>query len=123
MIAAKRRQSEQTMSVTLRNPRTGQIKIVADGWSWGCCIGCGILGLPLFRRGLQTWGSLMIVFNIVAALVALVPTERAATLDEWLTVVGIGLCIFFGARANQMALDHYLALGWEYDNSGRRFSA
>jgi hypothetical protein len=112
------------MSVTLRHPRTGEIKIAPAGWSWGCCIGCGILGLPLYRRGLQAWGSLMVVFNVVATIVVFVPTERAVTLDEWLSVIGVGLCVFFGACANRMALDRYLALGWEYANAGdRRFSA
>lgn len=108
------------MSVALRNPRTGDIKIVPQGWCWGCFFGSGILGLPLYRRGLQTCGSLMVVFNICAMLVAVMPTARAATLGTWLTVIGIGLCLFFGARANAMALDHYLALGWEYADSGRR---
>lgn len=112
------------MSVTLRHPRTGEIKIVPEGWSWGCCFGCGILGLPLYRRGLQTWGSLMVAFNVVATVVWFVPTERAAVLDDWLTVIGIGLCVFFGACANRMALDRYLALGWENANARlSRFSA
>ena len=112
------------MSVALRNPQTGELKIVADGWSWSCFFGCGILGLPLYRRGLQMWGSAMVVFNICAAIVMLVPTQRAATLGEWLTVIGLGLCVFFGARANQMALDHFLALGWDYAGAARkRFSS
>jgi hypothetical protein len=111
------------MSVALRHPRTGELKIVPEGWCWSCCLGSGILGLPLYRRGLQVWGSVMVVFNIVAAVVWLVPTARAATLDEWLTVIGVGLCVFFGARANGMALDRYLALGWEHADAGRkRFS-
>jgi hypothetical protein len=37
--------------------------------------------------------------------------------------IAVGLCVFFGARANGMALDRYLALGWEYADAGRtRFS-
>jgi hypothetical protein len=116
--------AEAAMSVRLRNPRTGAIKLVPEGWAWGCFFGSGILGLPLYRRGLPVWGSVMVVFNICAATIVLVPTARAATLDGWLTVIGIGLCLFFGARANRMALDHHLALGWEYADAGRRrFSA
>lgn len=110
------------MSVTLRQPDTGQTKIMAEGWCWSCCLFCGVLGLPLYRRGLQVWGSAMVVFNIVALVVAFVPTERAATLDIWLTVIGVGLCLFFGARANRMAIDRYLDLGWQYADPRRRFS-
>ncbi|HTT80092.1 MAG TPA: hypothetical protein VMF86_10470 [Stellaceae bacterium] len=108
------------MSVMLRNPRTGDTKIVPEGWCWSCCIGSGILGLPLYRRGLSMWGSVMVVFNICATVIVLVPTARAATLDTWLTVIGIGLSLFFGLRANRMALDHYLDLGWEYADAARR---
>ena len=111
------------MSVTLRQPDTGEIKIMPEGWCWSCCLFCGVLGLPLYRRGLQVWGSAMVVFNIVLIIVSLIPTERADRLDLGLTIVGIGLCIFFGARANRMAIDRYLDLGWQYaDPIRRRFS-
>jgi hypothetical protein len=102
------------MTVSLRNPRTGATKVMPEGWSWACCLGCGILGLPLFRRGLQLWGAVMVAFNVVVVAVELVPTERAAELDLWLTFVGIGLCVFFGFKANEMAINRYLILGWEY---------
>src|SRR5579872_3754260 len=74
------------MSVTLRRRGTGDIKVLQDGWSWGCFLGCGFLGLPLFRRGLQQWGSAMVVFNIVALIVAYVHTQRAAALYSWMTL-------------------------------------
>jgi hypothetical protein len=111
------------MSVTLRHPRTGEIKVVPEGWCWSCFIASGILGLPLYRRGLQAWGSLMVAFNILATVVWLIPTDAAATLDLWLTVIGIALCVFFGARANQMALDRYLAHGWEYSAAASQRSS
>ena len=102
------------MTVTLRQPETGRIKVLQEGWSWGCFLGCGILGLPLYRRGLQVWGSAMVVFNIAALFVTFVPTEGADTVDGWMTVIGLGLCIFFGMKANRMAIDRYLSLGWQY---------
>lgn len=102
------------MSITLRQPDTGKIKVFDQGWSWGCCLGVGILGLPLYRRGLQAWGSAMVAFNIVALVVEFVPTRRAASLDGLLTLVWLASCIFFGLKANQMAIDRYLDLGWVY---------
>jgi hypothetical protein len=107
------------MTVTLRQPETGDIKVMQDGWSWSCCLFCGILGLPLFRRGLQVWGAAMVVFNIVLLVVWLVPTERADTLYTWLSLIGIALSVFFGARANQMSIDHHLAQGWEIARPSR----
>jgi hypothetical protein len=32
------------MSISLRRPATGQIKIYQEGWSWGCFFGSGVLG-------------------------------------------------------------------------------
>ena len=109
------------MTVTLRHPQTGELKVLEEGWSWGCFFGCGILGLPLYRRGLQVWGSVMVVFNIVALVVGLVQTEDAATLDWWLTAIWIGSCVFFGMRANQMAIERYQSQGWEFADSRRKF--
>jgi hypothetical protein len=108
------------MTVSLRQPRTGEIKVLHEGWCWGCCLGCGILGLPLYRRGLHTWGSAMVAFNTVALIVAFVPTQRADRLDTLLTLIWLGACVFFGLKANQMAIDHYLELGWEYADRRRQ---
>ncbi len=112
------------MSVALRHPRTGEVKEMQEGWSWGCCLGVGILGLPLFRRGLQVWGSAMVVFNVVALVVGLVPSQRAATVNVVLTVVWLGSCVFFGLKANEMAIERYLSLGWQVADRRRdRLSA
>lgn len=108
------------MSVALRHPRTGAVKVLPEGWSWGCCMGSLILGLPLFRLGLATWGAAMVAFNIVALVVGLFPTARAAALGSWLWVIGVGLALFLGAKANEMALRRHLALGWEYAEPRRR---
>lgn len=112
------------MSVALRRPGTSDIKILQDGWSWGCFLGCGFVGLPLFRRGLQQWGSAMVVFDIVALIVGFVNTQRGADLYAWMSLIWLAACVFFGARANAMAIDHHLARGWEYAERRRqRFSA
>jgi hypothetical protein len=110
------------MTVSLRNPRTGEIKVLRDGWCWSCFFGSGILGLPLFRLGLQVQGAAMVAFNVVALAIGLVPTGNAVSLDVWLTVIGIGLCVFFGLKANEMAIQRYLAHGWEYAEPRRRWA-
>ena len=108
------------MTVSLRHPHTGEIRVLQEGWSWGCFLGSGILGLPLFRRGLQVWGAAMVVFNAVALILWLVPTHRAATLDGWMSLAGFGLCGFFGLKANRKANDRLLAHGREYADRWRK---
>ena len=104
----------RAMTVTLRQAQTGEIKVLQEGWSWGCFFGSFILGIPLYRRGLQVWGSAMVAFNVVVLLAGQVPTEAAATLYGWMSVIGLALCVFFGMRANQMAIERYLGMGWEF---------
>ncbi len=108
------------MTVSLQHPRTGEIKVMQQGWNWSCFLGSFVLGLPLFRLGLLPQGAAMVTFNIVALVVELVPTERAISLGGWLMVIGVGLSVFFGMKANEMAIDRYLAQGWEYAEPRRR---
>ena len=108
------------MTVTLRQAQSGEIKVLQEGWSWGCFLGSFFLGIPLYRRGLQVWGSAMVAFNVVALLAGQVPTEEAATLYGWMSVIGLGLCVFFGMRANQMAIERYLGMGWEFADPRRK---
>ncbi|SRR5260221_7515194 len=109
------------MSVSLRHPVTGELKVQPEGWSWGCCLGSLALGLPLFRRGLVVWGSVMVVFNTVALVAQFVPTDRAAAVYQGMTLVGAGLCLFFGLKANRMAIDRYLDLGWEFADKRQKW--
>ena len=114
------------MSVALRHPRTGEVKVLQEGWCWACFFSglLGLIGLPLFRRGLIVWGSIMVVYNVLDLIIGLVPTGRAATLYSWMFLVGIGLGIFLGTKANRMTIDRHLDHGWEYANRRRgRFSA
>ena len=107
------------MSVSLRNPLTGQIRHREEGWSWGCFLGSGFLGIPLYRRGLQVWGSVMVALDIVAFVPEFMPTERELIFDFWLTVVGLGFSIFLGMRANHMAIERYRDLGWVFADPRR----
>jgi hypothetical protein len=107
------------MSVSLRHPVTGEIRVLPEGWSWSCFFGAGFLGLPLFRRRLTVWGSAMLVFDVAAFVVGWVPTDRAATLYAWMSAIGIGASLFFGWRANAMAAEHARANGWVFADRRR----
>ena len=41
------------MSLTMKHPGTGSIKIIETGWSWSLFFGAGFLGIPLFFRGMS----------------------------------------------------------------------
>jgi hypothetical protein len=109
------------MSVSLRNSVTGQIKVQPEGWSWSCFFGVGLLGLPLFKRGLPVWGALMLVFDITALIVGWVPTERADSLYFWMSLIALAASFFFGLKANDMATRHALAQGWEFADPRRKW--
>jgi len=36
-----------------------------------------------------------------------------------MSVIGLALCVFFGMRANQMAIERYLGMGWEFADPRR----
>jgi hypothetical protein len=104
------------MSVSLRHPLTGRVKVQPEGWSWGCFIGSGILGIPLFSRGLVVWGAVMVVFNATYLIVQFIPTDWASAIETWMGIAAVALCFFFGFRANAMAIDRYLSNGWEFSD-------
>lgn len=102
------------MSVALRHPVSGRIKVLREGWSWGCFLGVGLLGLPLFSRGLAVWGAVMVTVNTVALVLGFESTKSAAALANGVWVAALGLDLFLGLKANDMAIRRYLSLGWEF---------
>jgi hypothetical protein len=102
------------MSVTLRHPVTGQIKVHEEGWSWSCFFGSGVLGVPLFRRGLRVWGAAVLVFDVTMLVVEWLPGQEATSLYAWMSAIAVAASVFFGMKANEMATQHDLANGWEF---------
>ena len=45
------------MEVLFQHPATADIRAVKIGWSWQLFFLSSFLGLPLFFRGLHTWGG------------------------------------------------------------------
>jgi hypothetical protein len=102
------------MSIALRHPVTGEIKVQQEGWSWECFLGAGVLGLPLFRRGLPVWGAAMLVFDVIAFIAGWIGTDSGQDLYAWMSGVGIAASFYFGFRANGMAVERALTRGWEF---------
>jgi hypothetical protein len=95
--------------VSLRNKATGEIKRLKIGWSWTCFFWSGFLGIPLFLRGLNVWGAVMLALWGIGLFL---PGQISLTLV--LAMIGIGFAIFFGGKANAMAGKQYLERGWEF---------
>jgi hypothetical protein len=98
----------KTDYVSLRNKTTGEIKKLKIGWSWTCLFWSGLLGIPLFVRGLNVWGAIMVAIWAVNWFIS----DTAGT--SVLALVGIGLAVFFAIKANAMAGKQYLERGWEF---------
>ena len=109
------------MSVSLRNPGTGQAKVQQEGWSWSCFLGAGFLGLPLFKRGLMVWGAAMLVLDVATLIVGWISTDRAESLSLWMSAIVLAASVFFGMKANAMATERDLANGWEYADRRRQW--
>jgi hypothetical protein len=105
------------MSIALRHPVTGEIKVQQDGWSWECFFGAGVLGLPLFRRGLIVWGAAMLVFDVTVFIAGWIDTNAGQTLYEWMSGIWVGASFYFGFRANAMAVERALTHGWEFSDT------
>ncbi len=104
------------MKITLRHAGTGDFRVVQTGWSWSLFLAGGFLGLPLFFRGVAFWGMVMLVLwslRFVAPLVA-APDAGDLGLEQVLTIVLTGLCLFFGLKGNAMTAKRYFSLGYEF---------
>jgi hypothetical protein len=95
------------MNVALRNKITGQIKHQVIGWSWTCFLFSSCLGIPLFIRGLNIWGALMVAIWVVGLFS---PLDVLVVL----LLIQLVLSIWFGAAANSWAGRSYLENGWEF---------
>jgi hypothetical protein len=102
------------MTVALRHPVTGQLRIQEEGWSWGCFLGSSLLGLPLFRRRLPVAGAAMLAFDVLVLCSGWIAMETGHMFYGWLSAIGIGASVYYGFTANGMALDRALDQGWEF---------
>jgi hypothetical protein len=102
------------MKVALQSKTTGQIKLQKIGWSWTCFLWSEMLGIPLFLRGLNVWGAVMVLLWIVSLPLPLLDVPLAVASMIAVSLIQLGLAIFFGLKANRMAGKRYLENGWEF---------
>ena len=105
------------MHVLLKHPMSGRTKLASVGWSWPLFLATGgLLGIPLFFRGLAFWGSVVLVLWSLRLLVPLLAGSGATT-DEigWVfTLLLVGLSGFIGLKGNALVARHYLTCGYTF---------
>lgn len=99
------------MRITLRHPATNEVKILPQGWSWSFFLGTGLFGIPFFMRGLPIPGAGVAVFSTIGLILTFSPAGSAAA-EHWFALVGLGLSVFFGLKANGMVIERHLRHGW-----------
>ena len=106
------------MIVSMKNPKTGEIKSIKVGFSWVLFLWSGVFGLPLFLRKLNVWGLVFLVLWIINLVVpSMVDEQSALGLSIIFFVIFLGLQIFMGIKGNEMTAKNYLENGWEFTNS------
>ena len=99
------------MKVTMKNPKTGELKEVKIGWSWTLFLFSGFFGLPLFLRKPHVWGGIFLALWVLNF--ALLSVDVAVA-NFILSLAFLGLEIFVGIKGNELTAKNYLELGWEF---------
>jgi hypothetical protein len=102
------------MNISFKNVKTGEVRQVKVGFSWVLFLFAGILGIPLFIRKLNMWGSVFLAVWVVNLLVSSLPSsEDVDSSVAVLFIVAVGLQIYMGIKGNELTAKNYLETGWE----------
>jgi hypothetical protein len=103
------------MKVTMKNPKTGEIKEIKVGWSWTLFLFSGLFGLPLFLKKLNLWGSIFFVMWIINLIVpSIVSGDEGEIVKGCILFIFIGLQVFVGVKGNEMIAKNYLEKDWTF---------
>jgi hypothetical protein len=103
------------ITVALKNPNSGEIKLIKVGWSWTLFFFSPFFGIPVFRRGLIAWGYVFLTLSVLAGIGNLVGNDSGGIAILLLVnIVDLVLMIFMGIKGNEMTAKNYLARGWRF---------
>ena len=104
------------MKVAMKNPRTGEIKLIKVGFSWVLLFFSGLLGIPLFLRRLHAWGAVMLALWVVNFFLPYVIPHPGDALfaSTAVLLIALGLSIWLGVKGNEMTAKNYLEAGWQF---------
>jgi hypothetical protein len=106
--------------VGFKNPESGEIRQVKVGVSWVLLFFSTFIGLPLFYRGLVTWG---VIYAGVWALV-IFPRIFFNSSEFYLltSLVALPMHIFMGVMGNEITAKSLLARGWRVVGADGEFT-
>ena len=102
------------MKVGMQNPKTGEIKQVKVGWSWTLFFFSGMFGIPLFLRGLHTWGAVFLAVGSIN-LIMRTPTEEVQVISMLFNAaIYLGLQLYMSIKGNELTAKNYLEKNWTF---------
>ncbi len=102
------------MQIFLKQLETGKTRTLKIGWSWTLFFFSSLYGIPLFLRGLKSWGWLMLSVGVFTAFHNLSSPVGVSFLDHALLAFFTVSAIFFGIKGNELTLKHYVKNGWVF---------
>lgn len=97
----------------LRDPETGETRRIKQGFAWTLFLFSGVLGLPLFLRGLYRWGAAVLGLWGIDLLAVWLTTGGVRVASE-AVLFGVFLCLQFwlGLTGNALTIKAYRDRGW-----------
>lgn len=104
------------MKVTMKNPRTGELKQVKIGWSWTLFFFSGFFGVPLFLRKLYGWGGVCLAMCVISLFSAIMSAEEElfAVVNALISIAMLVIEIYLAIKGNEITAKNYLDHGWVF---------
>jgi hypothetical protein len=104
--------------VMFLHPSGKRAKRVKSGFAWDLFLFSGVLGVPLFLRGLTGWGAAVLGLWVVdLALGRLAPGLGRLAGQVGLFACFLGLQLYLGWAGNALTARSYRARGWTPEHS------
>lgn len=104
------------MLVMLENTRTGDRKPLVVGWNWTFFFFSSFLGIPLFMKGLTSWGAVIVIlWGLELALpLGMTATTQPNPLGLVSGALIAVLSVFLAYKGNGLIARKYLARGYDF---------
>lgn len=103
-------------SVVLYHPASGDGRRIRLGFAWDLFLFAGVLGVPLFLRGLHAWGAAILALWLADLAIGWSAGGALGTaLQAALFAVFLALQLWLGLTGNALTARALLERGWTLD--------